>query len=122
MEKSRLFRLLRALAPAELLELKKYVRTPFFNQRTEVPALLDVLIKSLKSGDSAPDKSGVYRQVFGKAEHDDQRLRLAMTFLYQITLQYLAVRDFLNNSPRYHHQLASVLRRRNLPDHFTSVH
>lgn len=115
MEKSRLLRLLRTLSPAELRALKKYVRTPFFNQRTEVPALLDVLLQSLKSG-SAPSKASAHRQVFQQEEHNDHRLRLAMTFLYQITLQFLAVQDFLNDAPRYRARLAGLLRHRDLPD------
>lgn len=104
-----------------MLGLKKYVRTPFFNQRSEVPALLEVLTRSLKNGTSAPDKTAAFRQVFGKEEHNDHRLRLAMSFLYQITLQYLTVQDFLSDAPRYRHRMAKVLRSRSLSDHFEPV-
>lgn len=118
MEKSRLLKLLRTLSKEELRGLKKFVRTPFFNQRREVPALLDVLEKSLKTYCSLPGKEQAYRQIFGKEEHNDHRVRLAMSFLYQLTGQFLAVQDLLNDKPQYQRRLASISRRRQLPEQF----
>lgn len=118
MEKSRLLRLLRTLSKQELAAFKKFVRTPFFNQRREVPALLDVLEKSLKSNRALPDKEQAYRQIFGKEEHNDHRVRLAMSFLYQLTGQFLAVQAFLQDKPRYQRYLASIFRQRHLPEQF----
>jgi hypothetical protein len=122
MEKSRLLRLLRSFSPAEIQGLKKYVRTPFFNQRTEVPTLLELLVKSLKTGKAAPDKATAFREVFGGTAHNDHRLRLAMSFLYQISLQYLAVQDFMSDTPRYQRSMAAMLRRRGLHEHFAPAH
>ncbi|MBV6439857.1 MAG: hypothetical protein DYG98_22035 [Haliscomenobacteraceae bacterium CHB4] len=121
MEKSRLLRLLRTLSKEELRGLKKFVRNPFFNQRSEVPALLDVLEKSLKTDRTAPGKEQTYRQIFGKEAYNDHRVRLAMSFLYQLTGQFLAVQDFLQDSPRYQRRLASIFRRRHLPDQFAKT-
>lgn len=118
MEKSRLLRLLRSLSGEEMRRLKKFVRTPFFNQRKEVPALLDVLEKSLKTGRTLPGKEQAFRQIFGKEQHDDHRLRLAMSFLFQLTGQFLAVQEFLQNKPRYQRHLATIFRQRQLPEQF----
>lgn len=122
MEKSRLLRLLRTLSKQELAGLKKFVRTPFFNQRKEVPALLDVLEKSLKTSRALPDKGQAQRQVFGKDVHDDHRVRMAMSFLYQLTGQFLAVKDFLGDRPQYQLRLAAICRKRGLPDHFAQAY
>ncbi len=121
MEKSRLLRLLRTLSKQELATFKKFVRTPFFNQRKEVPALLDVLEKSLKTNRTLPDKEQAYRQIFGKEEHNDHRVRLAMSFLYQLAGQFLAVQDFLNDKPQYQRRLATIFRQRNLPEQFAKT-
>lgn len=118
MEKSRLLRLLRTLSKEELRGLKKFVRNPFFNQRSEVPALLDVLEKSLKTDRAVPGKEQTYRQIFGKAVYNDHRVRLAMSFLYQLTGQFLAVQDFLNDKAQYQRRLASIFRKRGLPEQF----
>ncbi|HRI58997.1 MAG TPA: hypothetical protein PK228_04725 [Saprospiraceae bacterium] len=121
MEKSRLLRLLRTLSKEEMRGLKKFVRAPFFNRRKEVPSLLDVLEKSLKTNREAPDKEQTYRQVFGKDEHNDHRVRLAMSFLYQLSGQFLAVKDFLHDEPHYLRNLASIFRRRHLPEQFAKT-
>src|SRR5262245_57631376 len=121
MEKSRLLHLLRTLSREEMRGLKKFVRNPLFNQRSEVPALLDVLEKSLKTGRILPGKEQAYRQIFGKEEHNDHRVRMAMSFLYQLTGQFLAVQDFLKNKPLYHRRLASIFRQRQLPEQFAKT-
>ncbi len=117
MEKSRLIRLLRSFTPAELRNFKKYLRTPFFNQRSETLALLDVLEKSLRSGKAVPEKTDAYRRIFGRDEHDDHRVRLAMSSLYKLAGQFLAVQDFLNDAPGYQRRLARVFHQRRLSDH-----
>lgn len=137
MEKSRLLKLLRTLSKEELRGLKKFVRNPFFNQRREVPDLLDMLEKSLKANRDLPDKEQAYRQIFAGRRNEnaakgarsaksglgmkDHRVRLAMSFLYQLTGQYLAVRDFLNDKPQYQRRLAVIFRKRNLPEQFTKT-
>jgi hypothetical protein len=117
MHNSRLVTLLRSLSRSEMLGLKKFVSTPFFNQRREVPALLDTLDQSLRTGKPLPDKATLYRALFGEGAPSDQRVRMAMTFLYQLTGQYLAVQDFLADPADWQLRLAGVLRRRQLPVH-----
>ncbi|HPI05284.1 MAG TPA: hypothetical protein PLM41_02815 [Saprospiraceae bacterium] len=121
MENTRLLKLLRTLSKTELQGLKKFVRTPFFNQRSEVPALLDWLLASLKNDRAAFDKTLAYKQVFDSENYDDHRVRMAMSFLYQITGQYLAVQSFLNNGVAYRKQLAAVFRERRLPEQAEKV-
>jgi hypothetical protein len=121
MEKSRLLKLLRTLSPEELRGLKKFVHTPFFNQRTEVAALLDLLEKSLKKNSPAPEKRDAFLHLFGNAVYDDHRIRMAMSFLYQITGQFLTVSEFLADKQQYHIRLANIFRKRQLPDAFTGA-
>lgn len=118
MEKSRLLRLLRTLSRQEMRGLKKFVANPFFNQRKEVPALLDLLEKSLKTERVLPDKRQAYRQIFSGSEPDDHRVRMTMSFLYQLTGQFLAVQSFLEDRQQYHRRLATIARQRNVPELF----
>lgn len=121
MENTRLLKLLRTLSRQELQSLKKFVRNPFFNQRSEVPVLLDWLVAALKSGRPVEDKAAAYRQVFGKTTYDDHRVRMAMSFLYQLTGQFLNVQAFLNNPVPYRRQMAAVFRERSLPEQAEKV-
>lgn len=121
MENTRLLKLLRTLSKQELQSLKKFVRNPFFNQRSEVPVLLDWILTAMKKGKPLDDKAEAYRSVFGKNNYDDHRVRMAMSFLYQLTGQFLNVQAFLNNTVPYRRQMAAVFRERKLPDQAEKV-
>ncbi|MBL7802492.1 MAG: hypothetical protein JNL02_02065 [Saprospiraceae bacterium] len=116
MENSRLFRLLRTFNSGELRHFKKFLRTPFFNQRSEVPALFDLLEKSLKTGRPAPAKNEAWRRLFGAGDYDDHRVRLAMSQLYKLATQFLAVQDFLADAPAFQRRAARAFQTRRLPD------
>ena len=116
MENTRLLHLLRTFSDAELRALKKFVRSPYFNQRREVIDLLDFLEKPLKTKRPAPEKEQAFAAVFGKEQFDDHRIRMAMSFLFQLANQFLAVQDFLADTPQVRLRQATLLRQRKLPD------
>lgn len=117
MENTRLLKLLRTFSDAELRALKKFVRSPYFNQRREVIGLLDFLEKPLKTGRPAPEKELAFAAVFGKEQFDDHRIRMTISFLFQLANQFLAVADFLDDTPQLLLRQAALLRQRKLPDH-----
>lgn len=116
MENTRLLKLLHTFSKTELQELRKFVRTPFFNQRNEVPLLLDCLLPALVKDKPVIDKEAAYRHIFGKTDYNDHRIRMAMSFLYQLTGQFLAIKAFLGNDVAYRRQLAAVFRERRMPE------
>ncbi len=103
-------------ACTELRGLKKFAQSGLTNHRPEVAALLDLLTKSLRSDRPAPDKETAFRQIFKRDSYDDHRVRLAMSGLYQLAGEFLAVQDFLHDASANQLRLAQVLRRRQLPD------
>lgn len=115
MEKSKLAQLLSSFSKEELRELGKFMATPFFNPRPEAAALLRVLSKNLLAEKPLPSKEQLFRQIFNKEAFDDHRVRMAMTALLQSTEKYLAVQDFLHDTPAYHLRLSKVLQARSLP-------
>lgn len=117
MENTRLLKLLRTFSDAELRALKKFARSPYFNQRREVVDLLDFLEKPLKTKRPAPEKEQAFAAVFGKEQFDDHRIRMAMSFLFQLANQFLAVQDFMDDMPQLRLRQATLLRQRKLPDH-----
>ena len=118
MQESRLLKLLSTLSKDELKGLRGFIRSPFANKRREVVALFDILEKPLRSGKTIPDKQVVYRQVFPGAAYDDHRIRMAMSFLFQATGQFLAVREFMEDKPLFQRRLSGIFRQRQLPDLF----
>jgi len=116
MEKSRLVRLLRSFSPAELRGLRRFAQSSLAGQRPEVGALLDLLIKPLREGRPMPDKKTAFEGIFQLKTYDDHRVRLAMSGLYKLAGQFLAVRDLLDDVPAGQLRLAQVLRHRRLPE------
>ncbi|HNM25829.1 MAG TPA: hypothetical protein PKL15_10380, partial [Saprospiraceae bacterium] len=116
MENSRLLRLLRSFSPVELRNFKKFLGTPFFNQRREALALFDLLEKTLKTGQDAPEKQAAYRRIFGAGAPDDHRVRLAMSHLYKLAARFLAIQDFLDDTPAVQRRVARAFQNRRLPE------
>lgn len=114
MKNTRLWQLLYTLSPEERLGLKKFAESPFFNQRPEASRLLDVLLLSLKKGRATPGKEQVFQQVFDGRPFEDHRLRMAVSFAYQLVRRYLTVQDFLEDEVQLAIRESEVLRRRKL--------
>lgn len=114
MKNTRLWQLLQTLSPEERQGLKKFAESPFFNQRPEASRLLDVLLLALKKGRATPGKEQVFQQVFDGRPFEDHRLRMAISFAYQLVRRYLTVQDFLEDEVQLAIRESEVLRRRKL--------
>ena len=114
MKNTRLWQLLQTLSQEERQGLKKFAESPFFNQRPEASRLLDVLLLSLKKGRATPGKEQVFQQVFDGRPFEDHRLRMAISFAYQLVRRYLTVQDFLEDEVQLAIRESEVLRRRKL--------
>lgn len=114
MKNTRLWQLLYTLSQEERQGLKKFAESPFFNQRPEASRLLDVLLLSLKKGRATPGKEQVFQQVFDGRPFEDHRLRMAISFAYQLVRRYLTVQDFLEDEVQLAIRESEVLRRRKL--------
>jgi hypothetical protein len=122
MENTRLLKLLRSLSKQEQRDLAKYVGAALFNRRQEVIDLLTALEKPLRTGQPAPDKAVVFKQVFKNQPFDDHRIRMSMSFLYHAVCDFLTLQDFMQDNPQRYMRMAAVLRRRKLPTHFQQAY
>lgn len=119
MQDSRLTELLRTLSRTEQRELRKVAISPFFNQRQDVPDLLDLLLYCINEEKPLPDKMEAHRQLYGPdVEFDDHRVRMVMSFLLKIAEQYLVHQAFFVDEVKVKTKLAEVYRRRSLTKHF----
>ncbi len=121
MEKSRLLELLRTMSPQELREFRKFLLSPMFNVREDLVQLLDFLTKYLKKGKPAPEKEKAFLHLFPDEPFDDHRVRMLMSFLYQLACKYLTISDFMADELQSGLRLAGIFRRRKLTAHFTQV-
>ncbi len=117
MEKSSLYRLLHALPAAELREVRKFLQSPFFNQRQDVIDLFEYL-----TGGSAPQKEAVWQQLFAPAPFDLQKIRLLMSYLHTLLEQYISVKEQLSDPLEAKLYLAIGYRKRGLSDIFNRTY
>ena len=118
MQKTRLVQLLETLDRKEIRELRKFVRSPFVNQRADVVALFEYLTECLWTHQVVPDKAQAYRKVYRGDAYDDHRIRLAISFLFKATEQFLVYRSLFSEEVKIRTRLAQVYRKRNLQKHF----
>ena len=119
MQNSRLAALLATLSKKEQRDLRKFVATPFFNQRQDVQDLLDLVLEYFNQNQPLPEKEEVYRRLYGPDDpFDDHRVRMAMSFLLKLTEQYLVHAEFFSDEVKVKTRLAEICRRRNLSGHF----
>ncbi len=119
MENSRLVELLQTLTASEWRELKKWVKSPFYNLREDVIKLADILEKSLKSGNAVPGKKEIFEKLYGvEMPFDDHKLRMTISFLFQNAERYLVEKEIFGDKVFIQTKLAEMYRRRKLPRHF----
>jgi hypothetical protein len=114
MQNTRLLRLLQSCTKEEWASLRKFVRSPYFNNRTEVEQLLEILLQYLKKGQEIPERAQLFKKIYPNTPFDDHRLRLAMSFLYQNLCQFLVVQRLLKDEVLMKKELATLLQQRQL--------
>jgi hypothetical protein len=90
MQKSNLIIFLKQFSKRDYREFKKFIRSPYFNQREDIIRLfeyLEIAIKDLSR--SALDREKVFSYVYPKATFDEKRLRHTTSHLLKLLKKYL---------------------------------
>lgn len=114
------------LTKSERRELRKWVNSPFFNQREDVVRLFEFLCDQIpgdpnKLPEQGLDKYAAYDQVYPKNKNlnvsdaqKDKDMRYTMSFLYQSLKQYLAYAHWAQDEVDAGRHLCRSLRQRGL--------
>lgn len=84
--------LLQTLSKVELNRLRKFLRSPWFNEDGDVLRLFDLLNDALRKGDVAAaelDKTQVWAALFPEKKYNDAALRRLTSVLTQLALRFL---------------------------------
>lgn len=118
MEKTLLWDVFIALEKAELRELHKFIRSPFFNTRQHLIGLFDYL-SACREQQRTPDKDGAFAAAWPEASRfEDTRMRLANSDLLALIEHFWVYQEKFADYNRGKIRLAGIYRRRNLPKHF----
>lgn len=119
MQNSRLAALFLTLDRKERRSLRKFIATPFFNQRQDVIDLCELLTAAVEANAPIPDKRTAFQHLYGKAlGFDDHKVRMAMSFLLKSVERFLVHEAFFQDEIQAGIKLAEIYRERNLPKHF----
>lgn len=99
MHNSRLLEIFLCLNKKELRELRKFVNSPFHNQRRDVIELFEYLLRSTRNGSSEGlNKEKAFRVLYPKERYEEKKIRYAMSFLFKSILSFLSYQEFTNDS------------------------
>ena len=113
MYNSTLIHLFKSLDRNDRRQLRKFVRSPYFNNREDVIALYDYIDKYIDTG-GAPKmaKEKAFASVYKKQTFDVDMFYYPMSYLTQIIQKYLAINELEQDTPQYNHFLNKALRNR----------
>lgn len=108
MKNSNIYQLIQSFSPIEHKEVGKFLRSPFFNTRTDLVFLYDYL-----ASNKNPEKEEAWKMASaGNTQFDDQKCRLLMSYLHKLLEQYLSLKEGMSNQPNSQLHLAKAYRRR----------
>lgn len=114
MKNSRLIEIFQNLDKKELRELGKFVQSPFHNQRRDVILLYKYLCKYLKNPKSIEiEKESVFNFIFPNEFYVEKKIRYTISFLYQLTKEFLAYQEFALDKVNQQIFLLKSLRKKN---------
>ena len=116
MENSHLCELIRTFSPIEAREVLKFLKSPFFNQRTDVLKLFEWLLVTRQ-----PTLTAAWEHLFAQRPFQETTLRLVMSYLHRLLEQYLSVKEVVSNEPLLDLHLARAYRRRRMLSAFERV-
>ncbi len=121
MHKSRLFEVFSALNQQNIKELKKFVASPFVNQREHVILLYSFLVREKKRGQQSPDRREAFAFIWPNLPYDDHKLRLSMSLLLKAIEQYLVWQKTNEDQVNVKLKLSQAYRQLGLNRHFVKT-
>lgn len=118
MKNSLLQELFSTLSKKELRDLRKFLQTPYFNQRADILSFFDYLVDCRQHLKIVPTKQQVHKHVYPKQDFEDHQIRLIMSILLRLIEQFLVHQSFFEDRVKVKNRLASIYRERNLLKHF----
>ena len=90
MENSQLIAVLKTFSAKEIRDFKRWLASPFHNQRKDVIQLFNYLIKNDHLNDKKYlAKEKIFKKIFPKEPYDDAKMRQTMHFLLKQVEDYI---------------------------------
>ncbi len=108
MKNSKLAQVINQLSSTDIRSIRKFLRSPFFNQRQDVIDLFEYMVTT--STNLIAEKA--FEKLNLKRPFDLVHLRLVMSYLFRLIEKYLAVEELLENEETQQLQLIRAYQKR----------
>ncbi|MEO6039193.1 MAG: hypothetical protein ABIQ93_12340 [Saprospiraceae bacterium] len=120
----KLISLLQTLLRADLVRLRKFLCSPYFNDREEIIQLFDWLYAALRKEEprlGALTKEKVWKALYPKQALDDAQLRRLASDLTQLVLQFLVQENWRQDPLSEALEMQKILEKPELKKHLAGV-
>ncbi|MCB0596755.1 MAG: hypothetical protein H6557_17315 [Lewinellaceae bacterium] len=121
MQNTLAYQLLRTFAKQDIREARKWLASPYHNQREDLPLLFEQLAAAAPEGQPLPRKQA-WQAVYPNRPYDDQQLRLLLSYLYRCLEDFLLQRETEQAPWLQQHLLLAAYRKRGLDSHFQKAY
>lgn len=111
-------RLFQVLSEKEQIRFKKFLESPYFNQRDDVKRLFEALRAELKTGAILSTKESLYKKIYPGEACDNLRFNLLLNWFSERVEQFLSVEEWRNDQLQDHLLRCCAFRKRGLGRHF----
>lgn len=115
MKNSKLAQVINQLSSTDIRSIRKFLRSPFFNQRQDVIDLFEYMVAT--GPDPIAEKA--FEKLNLKRPFDLVHLRLVMSYLFRLIEKYLAVEELLENEETQQLQLIRAYQKRSASKQIT---
>lgn len=113
MQNSNLFQLINSFNTAEQSSVRRFLASPYYNQRKDIEPLFELLCEK-----KTLDKAAIWAKIYPGKHYDDTNFRLLMSYLNRLLETFLLAEQ--DNTPSLSHklELAAIYRNRGLTGHY----
>lgn len=105
--------LIHSLSKQDLREARKWLASPYHNQRDDLRQLFELLVAN-----QSPDSESTHQQLYPGQPYDAQKLRLLQSYLYKCLEDFLLQQELAQQPEHTRYFLLSAYRKRGLARHF----
>lgn len=112
---SKLVEVLSNLSRKEQNALRKFLQSPYFNQREDVVQFYEILVKNINNESELPEKGVVFGKIYPNEHFSDQNFRLLMSYLFKLIEHFLAIQEILEDETNLQLKKAASYRKHKMP-------
>lgn len=118
MQKSLVWSIIQGFSKKEKKAFRQFLDSPYFNTRTDLKFIFEQIVQYQSSNEAAPSREKFFKKVFSDKNFDDQKLRLAMSYLLKLLETFLILESNKSDDFQNQQSLLAAYRNRNLHRHF----